>query len=263
MPAVENEEIEDISHNYYSLCYEDFLWFLEKSEDEYEKISDKIASELQSAKCSSILDVGGGPGLLTRLVFDKCPALLESFVDCVEPQGMAHEAYKTRVPELRNLFPCDWETHLLTGKAEKYDVIISSNSMYGVNLEDETILIPFLEQLNDGGRSIIVLGAEESDFVRTPCRFWQDFYGVPYSKNTAEKLARALDSIGIPFAVDNINASFDIKELEPESLKRFAAFSLYLPSNSEADLRDVIEYLNSIAKDGLLTLSYRMFVLSK
>lgn len=253
----------DISKAYYANCFEDFCWFLEHSGDEYDKISDRVASIIDSYRYDEILDVGGGTGLLTQLISSKLSAFKAATIDCIEPQSKAHSHYKDSVSNLRTLFECDWDTFVRARVKRQYDVILACNSMYGVDFEKAKVLSPFRDKLKSDGHSIIVIGNDDSAFVQTPKRFWHEFHGERYSKNTASTLADALDSARIPFLRETLNAEFDIGALNEASIRRFAAFSLYLPSSTETNLEQVIEYISSLAISGKLRLAYDVFTISK
>lgn len=108
---------------------------------------------------------------------------------------------------------------------EKFDLILFSHCLYGVNLDG--LFNQYSELLKEQGIILIFLDSKTSGIKLIQDKFWKSVHEVSFDENTAEDIVKNLSQNQIKYEI--IEFPYDIYLDKLEKIKNGAFVSLFIP----------------------------------
>ncbi len=131
---------------------------------------------------------------------------------------------------------------------EKFDLILFSHCLYGVNLDD--LFNQYLELLKEGGIILIFLDPKTSGIKIIQDKFWKSIHKVSFDENTAEDVLNDLSQNKIKYEVIEYPYYIYLDKLEKMKTNSFT--SLFVPFTFRTKdvkpeiIKKIISYVNTL-----------------
>lgn len=129
---------------------------------------------------------------------------------------------------------------------ERFDLILFSHCLYGVNLDN--LFSQYQELLKENGIILIFLDSKESGIKLIQDKFWESFHEVSFDENVAEDVIKNLSQNQIKYEIVEIPYYIYLDKLE--NLKGDGFVSLFIPFafRTKSIQSDMVEKIIAYAK---------------